>query len=268
MGRRKKRTKPVPAAPEALPPSAPFHRPFESALRDVAAPPAPKPGEPSPHTLPPPGPAPAEPVPSGPPPPAAEPPDRARMRRAYEDRVVFAQAFADVQPLRSRRAGAGRPGRSASAKPTKAPGPVVDPDAERRARARLDALVGGGARIRVEREEGWVQGVREGAPRGVVDALLGPAVVPEGELDLHGLRSEEVERAVVRFLRDAHRRGLRRVLLVHGRGAHSDGGVAVLGDRVVEVLHRGGAAPLVLAFVTAPRRLGGEGALLVQLASR
>ena len=55
------------------------------------------------------------------------------------------------------------------------------------------------------------------------------------------------------------------VLVVHGRGTRSAGGVGVLKALVVEALSEGGAAPVVTAFATAPGHLGGEGALLVRL---
>ncbi|MBZ0117984.1 MAG: Smr/MutS family protein [Sandaracinaceae bacterium] len=88
----------------------------------------------------------------------------------------------------------------------------------------------------------------------------------ESSLDLHGLRASEAEAEVARFVRREHRRGVRRVCIVHGKGLHSEGGVGVLADRVVRALTEGLAAPLVVAFATAPADLGGTGALLVELA--
>ena len=65
-------------------------------------------------------------------------------------------------------------------------------------------------------------------------------------------------------MRTEHRRGLRRILVVCGKGLHS-AGPPVLRDAALDALTRGGAAPLVLAVASAPISLGGTGALLVQL---
>ena len=70
---------------------------------------------------------------------------------------------------------------------------------------------------------------------------------------------------MVTFLRSAQRTGKRVVLIVHGRGQHSAGGVGVLAEVVLETISRGGAAPVVRAFMSAPQRQGGSGALVVFL---
>ena len=88
---------------------------------------------------------------------------------------------------------------------------------------------------------------------------------PEATVDLHGLTRREAGQKVRAFVREEHRRGRRTVAIVHGKGTHSEGGVGVLREVVVEVLSRGGAAPLVEAFATAPARFGGEGAILARL---
>lgn len=45
----------------------------------------------------------------------------------------------------------------------------------------------------------------------------------EDSIDLHGLLLDEAEQAVDRFLRSAHAQGLRKVLIIHGKGTHGDG---------------------------------------------
>lgn len=225
-------------------------------------------------TLPPPGPSSREPVPSTPPepPPKGEEPTPPPAH-SYEDRVAFSQAFADVRPLARRQRGGGgdyvtEPYLRRPADAPSCPSAPVDSGAEARARARLDALVAGGVQFHVDRDEGWVEGERKGAPREALRGLRRRGVVPEAQLDLHGLVAEEAERKLARFIRERHRRGVRRLLVVHGKGHHSEGGAGVLGDRVVRVLTEGRAAPLVDAFITAPARLGGGGALLVQLGAK
>jgi DNA-nicking Smr family endonuclease len=267
MGRRKKRRRS--GEEEATPvakPAEPLNRPFADALAHVRLPPE-SPKRP---------PAPSSPSPDGhrrqgaPGRPSREAPREKPPEHAYEDRVAFAQAYSDVKPLaprRARTAGGSAPvSRVVQGTPRQ---PIPDSrEAEQRARARLDALVGGGVRFHVERDEGWVEGLQEGQSPALLRSMRQRGWSPEADLDLHGMTVEEASREVVVFLREGHRRGVRRVLLIHGRGAHSEGGVGVLGDRVVRVLTEGRAAPLVVAFATAPRNLGGEGALVVQLASK
>jgi DNA-nicking Smr family endonuclease len=139
-------------------------------------------------------------------------------------------------------------------------------DADEAARERLANLVGGGFRFQLSRDEdGRIEGLRSDAHRSNVRTLRGSE--PEATLDLHGLRADEAERQLVRFVRARRSRGDRVLLVIHGRGTHSEG-TPVLGERTVKTLSEGGAAPFVLAFASAPPHLGGLGALLVRLAER
>lgn len=178
-----------------------------------------------------------------------------------DDRIAYWDAYAGVKPL------------STSERPRPAYAPKIEPAAvpperaqqDDEARARLAALVAGGVRFEVRREGDEIRGARAGTPPSVLRALLRDGASYEATIDLHGMRADEAEREVVRFLRAAHRKGARRVCVVHGKGIHSEGGIGVLRDRVVHVLTEGGAAPVVLAFATASRADGGSGALIVEL---
>ncbi len=46
---------------------------------------------------------------------------------------------------------------------------------------------------------------------------------PEAVLDLHGLTAEEARSRVLDFLQDSARRGKQKVLIIHGKGYHSQG---------------------------------------------
>lgn len=82
------------------------------------------------------------------------------------------------------------------------------------------------------------------------------------ELDLHGLRSDEARDALGRFVREAHRQGLRCVRVVHGKGLGSPGKEPVLKHKVHSWLIQKNQ---VLAFVQARPAEGGAGALVVLL---
>jgi DNA-nicking Smr family endonuclease len=82
------------------------------------------------------------------------------------------------------------------------------------------------------------------------------------ELDLHGLRSDDARDALGRFIREAHKHGLRCVRVVHGKGLGSPGKTPVLKSKVHSWLVQKNE---VLAFVQAKPSDGGAGALVVLL---
>ena len=86
----------------------------------------------------------------------------------------------------------------------------------------------------------------------------------QAQLDLHGLRRDAAREQLAAFLRDAARRGLRCVRVVHGKGHGSPGKQAVLKGKVRSWLVQ---KQEVLAFVQARPAEGGAGALVVLLSS-
>jgi DNA-nicking Smr family endonuclease len=84
----------------------------------------------------------------------------------------------------------------------------------------------------------------------------------QGQIDLHGLRSDEARNAMGQFIRDAKRMGWRCVRVVHGKGLGSPGKEPVLKSKVQRWLVQ---KKEVLAFVQAKPSDGGGGALLVLL---
>ncbi len=139
--------------------------------------------------------------------------------------------------------------------------------AEAAARTRLDALVAGSVRFNVQRDDAFVHGLRSDASVKLLSRLTGKSFAAEASLDLHGRRAAEVARLVSEFVRTKHRSGARSLLIIAGKGLHSEGGVGVLGGSVVDALVQGGAAPLVLAFATPHDNHGGSGAIAVLLQS-
>lgn len=102
-----------------------------------------------------------------------------------------------------------------------------------------------------------------GVSRTQVQALRNGRVHAEQKLDLHG---EPVDKGIVRlrtFMSEANRTGYRCVLVVHGKGTHSDHGAplreAVLGELL------GPLSGFIHALSTAAPADGGEGATYVML---
>jgi len=84
----------------------------------------------------------------------------------------------------------------------------------------------------------------------------------QAQLDLHGLRRDEARERLAAFLRDADRRGLRCVRVIHGKGNGSPGRESVLKAKVKSWLVQKNE---VIAFTQARAADGGHGALLVLL---
>jgi DNA-nicking Smr family endonuclease len=188
----------------------------------------------------------------------------------YDDRVAFHDAFGDVRPL-------GAPAPGGKAKKPKASG-VRGPRAvaerahrdaaEEAARARLERLVVEGVSFQIRRDEHGVEAKRKGAAERTLLLILRGELTPEARVDLHGLGRDEATRVVGRFIKDARSKSRLTVLIIHGKGAHSEGGIGVLEEACVEALTKGGAAPYVEAFATAPARFGGRGAIVARLRDR
>ncbi|NML43862.1 DNA mismatch repair protein MutS [Ramlibacter sp. G-1-2-2] len=84
----------------------------------------------------------------------------------------------------------------------------------------------------------------------------------QGEIDLHGLRTDDAREAMAGFLRESVRSGLRCVRVVHGKGLGSPGKTPVLKGKVHGWLVQKNE---VLAFVQARGDEGGAGAVVVLL---
>jgi DNA-nicking Smr family endonuclease len=104
---------------------------------------------------------------------------------------------------------------------------------------------------------------RSGIGQDVVRKLRKGQWSLQGQIDLHGLRSDEARTALAQFLREAHKVGWRCVRVVHGKGLGSPGKTPVLKAKVQRWLVQKNE---VLAFVQARASDGGAGALVVLLA--
>ena len=87
----------------------------------------------------------------------------------------------------------------------------------------------------------------------------------DARLDLHGLTQDQAHDRLTGFLRGAHTRGNRCVLVITGRGARTGGTLRTMTPRWLD---EAPLRPLVLAFAEARLEHGGEGALYVLLKRR
>jgi DNA-nicking Smr family endonuclease len=87
-------------------------------------------------------------------------------------------------------------------------------------------------------------------------------------IDLHGLTKKEAETVVDKFIIQSYHKGLRCVLIVHGRGLGSIDHKPAIKRELPVWFKRGILKKIVLAFVTAKPCDGGAGALYVLLKKR
>lgn len=103
---------------------------------------------------------------------------------------------------------------------------------------------------------------RQGVQDAKLLALKRGEPEPDEKIDLHGLRRKGASRIIAARLDSARARGLQCVVVIHGRGLNTG---AVLREAMPGWLSSPPCAAHVLAFAPAPKRLGGEGAMLVLL---
>ena len=90
------------------------------------------------------------------------------------------------------------------------------------------------------------------------------SVKPQEELDLHGMTSDKALMRLKSFIEGSRRKGLKCVLIVVGKGYHSEGGKSVL-HPIVETWLKGEGKTQTSKYKNAPPKLGGSGAIQVWL---
>lgn len=88
---------------------------------------------------------------------------------------------------------------------------------------------------------------------------------PEAHIDLHGLNAAQAFETLREFMRDSWQKGLRSVLIVHGRGRNSPDGMGVLRRKISSWLTQEPFKRVVLAFCTAQPHDGGPGSVYALL---
>jgi DNA-nicking Smr family endonuclease len=140
---------------------------------------------------------------------------------------------------------------------------IVSEDAE--VLAQLSDLVSGAGTFELTETEEYTEGTRLGLdPRPVTRLRRGEFAV-QSHIDLHGLIQADAKTALEGFIVNSVRKGLRTVLVVHGRGLRSPGGMPVLKHAASQWLSHGHMGGYVLAFATARPADGGAGAMYVLL---
>jgi DNA-nicking Smr family endonuclease len=176
--------------------------------------------------------------------------------RPDNDEALFREAFEGVRPL-----GLPRAQRLAVAPQPRRE--IVSEDAE--VLAELSDLVSGQGIFELTETEEYVEGARHGLDPRLLSQLRRGEFSVQAHLDLHGMIQPDAKEALTSFIVDSVRKGRRAVLIVHGRGLRSPGGLPVLKHAAAQWLSHGIAGGYVLAFATARPSDGGAGAVYVLL---
>ena len=176
------------------------------------------------------------------------------QRQARAEQELFVRAVGAVKPLSPQ-------ARVRLQTPAPAPEPLqLQRDQEAVLRESLSDEIDISSMIETDDQLSYL---RDGMGRDVIRKLRQGDWALQGEIDLHGLRSDEAREALGGFIRQAHRQGWRCVRVVHGKGLGSPGKTPVLKNKVLRWLVQKSE---VLAFVQATPSEGGAGALRVLLA--
>lgn len=140
---------------------------------------------------------------------------------------------------------------------------IVSEDAE--VLAQLSDLVSGAGTFELNETEEYTEGTRLGLDPRLVTRLRRGEFAVQAHIDLHGMIQAAAKLALEGFVVDSVRKGLRTVLVVHGRGLRSPGGMPVLKHAAAQWLSHGHMGGYVLAFATARPADGGAGAMYVLL---
>ncbi len=140
---------------------------------------------------------------------------------------------------------------------------MVDEDAE--VVAQLSDLVSGQAPFDITESDEYVEGYRVGLDPRLVSQLRRGEFAMQDHFDMHGMIQSAAKEALKEFIIKSVRKGLRAVLIVHGRGLRSPNGHSVLKHASAGWLSHGAIGGHVLAFATARLADGGAGATYVLL---
>jgi DNA-nicking Smr family endonuclease len=165
-----------------------------------------------------------------------------RAALAPEEQALFADAMRDVKPLASR---------DRVNVPPPPPSPVRVVALPPEVKLTID---GDGQRYAAR---------GAGVSHAQITELRAGKVRAEATIDLHGSQVEPAIRQLEQFLVESQRVGRRCILVVHGKGLHSEHG-APLREGVLQAL-LGPLSGLVHALASAASADGGEGATYVML---
>lgn len=140
---------------------------------------------------------------------------------------------------------------------------VVSEEAE--VLAALSDLVSGVGAFDLTETEEYIEGARVGLDPRLLSRLRRGEFAVQDHIDLHGMIQPDAKHALREFVLKSVGKGVRTVLVVHGRGLGSPGGRPVLKHATAQWLSHGEIGAHVHAFATSRPQDGGAGAMYVLL---
>jgi DNA-nicking Smr family endonuclease len=131
--------------------------------------------------------------------------------------------------------------------------------------AALSDLVSGVGSFDLTETEEYIEGARVGLDPRLLSRLRRGEFAVQDHLDLHGMIQPDAKQALRDFVIKAVGKGMRTVLIVHGRGLGSPGGRPILKHATAQWLSHGEIGAHVHAFSSARPQDGGAGAMYVLL---
>lgn len=89
--------------------------------------------------------------------------------------------------------------------------------------------------------------------------------VPEKVIDLHGKKEAEAESILRISFKNIHKMGIKKILVIHGKGIHSDPFDGPVLKKLVEAMLSNELKSYIREYYTAPQNRGGSGATIVIL---
>ena len=189
----------------------------------------------------------------------ARPIEKKPEKPENDEGLLFSEAMTGVIPISSEKGKKVPP----SGKTKKPAHSLSDNDNE--VITHLHNLVAGSIDMDFTFSDEYMEGSIIGVNKNIMRKLKRGKFPVQAHMDLHGLTKKDAEEEVRRFLINSHYRGLRCVLIVHGRGLNSPDSIPVLKERLPVWLNRGPARKIVMAFSSAQPYDGGTGAIYVLL---
>lgn len=177
-----------------------------------------------------------------------------------EEERLFSEAMGGVSPISKGNRAIIRAPDKDSLKPAHSP-----KNEELEVMAHLSDLISGTAEMDITFSDEYVEGCVKGLDPRLMAQLKDGLFPIQDYVDLHRLTQDAAEIRVRDFLLNSQRRGLRCVLIVHGKGLNSENHIPVLKKRMPLWLSRGPLRKIILAFSTARPYDGGTGAIYVLL---
>lgn len=189
----------------------------------------------------------------------ASPAEKKNASLSEEERLFF-EAMTDVTPISREKERIVKSPDKDSLRP-----PHAHRNEDLEVMAHLSDLISGAAEMDITLSDEFMEGCVKGFDKRLMDKLRNGLFPIQDYVDLHRLTQDKAELRLRDFLLNSHARGLRCVLVVHGKGLNSENHIPVLKQRLPSWLSRGPLKKVILAFSTARPYDGGTGAIYILL---